>query len=434
MKHSDRPPSDSITCPKCGERIPITETLHHQLTERARTEVKRELAAAQKNLVARENDLRARQERLAAAERDIDARVEKKLSTQKVKLSKDALEKARAEISLELKDLAADAAEKDRKLKVAEANELQLRKEKRDLEQEKKSLDLEVARRIGDECGRVREEALTDAAEQHRLKDKEKDHKLTEASRIIEELTRKLQQGSQQIQGEVLELELENVLRDSCRSDEILPVPKGVRGADILQKVNNRSGVCCGLIIWEAKHTKNWNDGWIPKLKDDQQQARADIAVLVTDVLPDEIKNFGKIEGVWITVPKYLPGLVAALRTILEEVAQTKRAVASKNETVEMLFNYLTGPDFTNRIEAIMRSFIGMKQDLDEEKRVTTRRWAKREKQLDLVIMNTSGMYGDLQGMIGTSLKPIPSLDAGEPDSAEETGVALAAEGEDIPL
>jgi hypothetical protein len=246
-----------------------------------------------------------------------------------------------------------------------------------------------------------------------------------------------LQQGSQQTQGEVLELELEDILRDCCRSDEILPVPKGVRGADVLQRVNNRAGVSCGAVIWEAKHTKNWSDGWISKLKDDQQQARADIAVLVTDVLPEEIKNFGRREGVWVTVPKHVPGLVAALRTILEEVAQAKRAVASKNETVETLFNYLTGPDFTNRVEAIMRGFIGMQEDLDEEKRVTNRRWAKREKQLDLVLMNTSGMYGDLQGLLGNSLKPIPALEAGE-SSADEVGdlldIAAQAEQDDIPF
>lgn len=434
MKDSTKALSDNIKCPKCGELIPITETLHHQLTEQARAEMKRELAGEQKVLLSREKELQARETKVQEAEQDIEDEVAKRLATQKAKLSKDALDKARTEVSLELKDLSAAALEKDRKLKTAEANELQLRKDNRDLETAKKNLDLEVARRIDAERESIREEAAGQAADRHRLKDAEKDQKLKDALRINEELNRKLQQGSQQTQGEVLELELEDILRDCCRADEILPVPKGVRGADVLQKVNNKAGVCCGAIIWEAKHTKSWSDGSIPKLKDDQQQARADIAVLVTDALPEDIKNFGKREGMWITSPKYLPGLVAALRTVLEDVAQAKRAVASKNETVETLFNYLTGPDFTNRVEAIMRSFIGMKEDLDEEKRVTTRRWAKREKQLDLVIGNTSGMYGDLQGLMGSSLKPIPALDSGDPDPAEQTDFTLAAEGEDIPL
>jgi hypothetical protein len=331
-----------------------------------------------------------------------------------------------------LKDLAAEAEEKDRKLKAAEANELQLRKEKRHLETAKKNLDLEVARKIDAERERIREEVASESAERHRLKDAEKDLKLRDALKMNEELNRKLQQGSQQIQGEVLELELEDVLRDCCRLDEILPVPKGVSGADVLQKVTTRSGVCCGLIIWEAKHTKNWSDGWISKLKEDQQRARADIAVLVTDVLPKEVEYFGKKDNVWITIPKYVPNLVATLRVILEEVAQTKRAVASKNETVEALFNYLTGPDFANRVEAIMRGFIGMKEELDEEKRVTSRRWAKREKQLELVLGNTSGMYGDLQGLIGTSLKPIAALEAADSDHpGEEVGLTIAAQADE---
>lgn len=425
MKNS----SDGIKCPKCGEIIPITETLHHQFTEQARTEVKRELASAQKALTIRENELQARASKLQNTEKEIDDRVAKRLSAEKAKLSKDALEKARLEVSVEVKDLKEESAEKERSLKEAQGNELQLRKEKRDLEKGRESLELDVTRKIDAQRRSIREEALTYAAEEHRLKDKEKDHKLEVASKAIEDLTRKLQQGSQQTQGEVLELELEDVLRDCCHSDEILPVPKGVRGADVLQKVISKSGLCCGQIIWEAKHTKSWSDGWISKLKDDQQQARADIAVLVTDVLPKGTECFGKKEGVWITAPKYLPGLVAALRTTLEEVAQAKRAVASKNETVETLFNYLTGPDFSNRVEAIMRGFIGMREDLEEEKRVTTRRWAKREKQLDLVSMNTSGMYGDLQGLMGTSLKPIAALEAGESDSAE--GLTIAAQGED---
>ena len=429
MKSCDGMSSDSVKCPKCGEVIPITETLHEQITEEARVRVKHELADEQKALLAREQELQSREAKMAEAEQEIEDRVTKKLASQKAKLSKEALEKAREEVSLEVKSLEEDAAENERKLEAAAANELQLRKEKRDLESAKKTLELDVARKVDAEREGIRQEATELAAEQHRMKDAEKDQKLKDALRINEDLTRKLQQGSQQTQGEVLELELEGVLRDCCRSDDVLPVPKGVRGADVLQKVTNRFGVGCGLIIWEAKHTKNWSDGWISKLKDDQQRARADIAVLVTDVLPAEIDHFGKRDGVWITSPRYVPGLVAALRMGIEDVAQTKRAVASKNETVEALFNYLTGADFANRVEAIMRGFIELRAGLDEEKRVTARHWAKREKQLDLVIANTSGMYGDLQGLVGPSLKPIPALDSGE--LADGPGLALAAEAED---
>jgi hypothetical protein len=431
MKTPDKNPIDSIKCPKCGEVIPITQTLQHQLTEQARAEVKQELAGEQKTLVAREKEIQAREGKLQDAEREIDNRVAKQLALQKQRMDKEALDKARAEVAVELKDLSADAAEKGRRIQEAEKKELQLRREKRELEAAKESLELEVARRLDAERQQIRDEALTAADEQHRLKDAEKDQKLKDALRMNEELTRKLQQGSQQTQGEVLELELEDLLRDTCPLDEILPVPKGVRGADVLQKVKNRTGLACGLILWEAKHTKNWSDAWITKLKDDQLAARADIAVLVTDILPRDIDDFGVKDGVWVTTPHHAPGLVAALRQTLSEVARAKRAVAGKNEAVEALFNYLTGPEFRQRVEAIVRAFATLNEDLEEEKRVTNRRWAKRQKQIEQVLVNTSGMYGDLQGLIGSSLGPIPALESGEEDPSDKgEGLTLAAEAE----
>lgn len=507
MESLDRASGDNITCPKCGEMIPITETIQHQLTERTRAEMKREMADEQKTLVAREKDLQAKEASLAEAERDIDAQVarrlaaeqkslaarEKELQAQAAKLEeasldidaqvarklaterkilfakekdlqaktaslaesersideqvsrklsiersallddarKHALDKAREEFSLRMDDLEADAAEKDRKLQEAQKKELELRKERRELEAAKQSQELDLVRQLDAEREGIRQEAMALAAQEHHLKDAEKDKKISDALRTNEELNRKLQQGSQQTQGEVLELELEQVLRDCCRFDEILPVPKGVRGADVLQKVNNRLG-CCGLIIWEAKHTKNWSDGWIAKLKEDQQSAHADVAVLVTDVLPKEIDHFGRQDSVWVTSPRYVPGLVAVLRPWIEEVEKTKRAAAGKNETVEALFNYITGPDFANHVEGIMRGFIGMRETLEEEKRTTRRRWAKREKQLDRCVADTIGMHGDFQGLLGTSLHPILALDSGDGDSAEQVGLAFAAEAEDV--
>jgi hypothetical protein len=432
LQSLDGTSGDNIKCPKCGEIIPITETIQRQLTDRTRAEINREMADERKTLVAKEKDLQAKAASLAEAERNIDESVAKKLSLERSVFRKDALDKAREEFSLQVDDLQADAAEKDRKLHEAQKKEVQLRKETRELQAAKQSFDLDVARQVDAEREGIRQDAMTQAAQEHHLKDAEKDKKISDFLKINEELNRKLQQGSQQTQGEVLELELEQVLRDCCRLDEILPVPKGVRGADVLQKVITRLGGCCGLIIWEAKHTKNWSDGWIAKLKEDQQSAHADVAVLVTDVLPKEIDHFGRQDSVWVTSPRYVPGLVAVLRPWIEEVAKTKRAAAGKNETVEALFNYITGPDFANHVEGIMRGFIGMRGTLEEEKRATTRRWAKREKQLDRAVADTIGMHGDFQGLLGTSLQPILALDSGDGDSAAQGGLALAAEAEDV--
>jgi len=432
LESLDRGSGDNIKCPKCGEIIPITETIQHQLTERTRAEINREMADEQRLLVAREKELQAQAAKLAESERSIDEQVARKLSIERSALRKDVLDKTREEFSLQMDDLKADAAEKDRKLQEAQKKEVQLRKETRELETAKQSLELDVLREIDTQREGIRQRTLAQAAEEHRLKDAEKDKRLSDALKKNEDLTRTLQQGSQQTQGEVLELELEAVLRDCCRFDEILPVPKGVRGADVLQIVKNRLGACCGKIIWEAKHTKNWSDGWIAKLKEDQQSAHAEVAVLVTDVLPKEIDHFGRQDNVWVTSPRYVPGLAAVLRPWMEEVAKTKRAAAGKNETVEALFNYITGPDFANHVEGIMRGFIGMRGTLEEEKRTTARRWAKREKQLDRAVADTIGMHGDFQGLLGTSLQPILALDSVDGDTAEQVGLALAAEAEDI--
>ncbi len=220
----------------------------------------------------------------------------------------------------------------------------------------------------------------------------------------------------------MLELALEELLRTSFPVDEIDPVPKGVRGADILQHVNGSLGRCCGTIIWESKRTKNWSDGWLEKLREDQRTARADVAVLVTEVLPKDLTTFGLKEGIWVTNTSSLLGLATALRQTLIQVATTKLAVAGKNEKIEVLFGYLTGAEFRQRVEAIIEAFKVMQEDLEEEKRVSQKRWAKREKQIGRVVDNTAGMYGDLQGLIGTSMQSIPSLEAaeGEEDTIQE--------------
>jgi hypothetical protein len=417
---------DSIKCPGCGELIPITETLRHQLTEQTRAELRREFAEVQNSLAAKDKDLKSRETKLLAAAENIERQVEERLAAERVCLKQAALQRAREEVAVQISDLEEAAKDKDEKLQVAQGNELLLRQEKRVLEDARRTLELDVARKIDAERDRIREDAAAETLESYRLRDAEKDRKLHEALKVNDELRRKLEQGSQQTQGEVLEVELERLLQTSCPFDEILPVRKGVTGADVLQKVRTKTGASCGSILWETKNTKNWSDAWIDKLKDDQREAKADITVLVTDGLPKEIDGFGFRDGVWIASPRNALGVMTALRQTLVEVAFAKAATAGKNQTVEALFAYLTGPEFRHRVEAIVRGFIHMRTDLDEEKRIATRRWARREKQLDLIIGNTSGMYGGLQGLIGTSMQPIPALEAGEsePESQLEFGEA----------
>jgi hypothetical protein len=428
MPESSKPNRDTIRCPNCGELIPISETLHHQLSEQARAELRQELVKEQKTLAVREKQLRTREKQLLAGEEALEERVEKRVAAEKIRLAKEALQKARQEASTELKELREASAEKDRKLQEAQDKELELRKEKRQLEAAKKTMELDIARKLDEERQEIRDEAAKEFLEEHRLKDAEKDRKLQDALRVNEELRRKLEQGSQQTQGEVLELELEKLLAANCPFDEILPVPKGIRGGDILQRVRTRNGFLCGTILWETKHTKNWSDGWIQKLKDDQREAKADIAVLVSDVLPPDVDGFGSKDGIWIASHRYVIGLLVAIRNTLTEVAFAKAATASKDQTIEALFQYVTGPQFRQRVEASIRAFIKMRDDLEEEKRITQRRWSKREKQLDMIIGNTSGMYGDLQGLLGSSMQPIAALEAGDVEGVHEAELEGEAE------
>jgi hypothetical protein len=218
----------------------------------------------------------------------------------------------------------------------------------------------------------------------------------------------------------VLELELESLIRAAFPLDQVEPVPKGVTGADVIQRVINRSGHCCGTIVWELKRTKAWSDGWIQKLKDDQRAIRADVAIIVSEVLPKDCSNFTQINGIWVTSPACSINLALALRMNLVDVAVTKLAAVGKNEKMEFIYQYISGPEFRQRVESIVEAFNEMQSDLQEERRIAERRWAKREKQLRRVIYGTSGMYGDFQGLIGSSLQAIAALS----DNASQTEIS----------
>jgi hypothetical protein len=208
-----------------------------------------------------------------------------------------------------------------------------------------------------------------------------------------------------------MEIELENVLVANFPLDQIEPVPRGKRGADILQRIHNEAAQSCGTIIWESKRTKNWNEAWVEKLRDDQREAKAEIAAILTATLPEEIQNFGYYNGVWVTNYACLVGLATALRISLLQVAENNIAASGKTQKMEVLYNYFSGPMFRQKIEGMVEPFKTMKEDLDAEKRAMGRIWAKRERQIERVINNAVSMYGDVQGIIGASLPEIESMD-----------------------
>jgi len=229
--------------------------------------------------------------------------------------------------------------------------------------------------------------------------------------RQIEDLRRKAEQGSQQLQGEAQEIELESLLRARFPRDLIEPVAKGEFGGDVLHHVLGPGGQTCGTILWECKRTKNWSDGWLAKLRDDQRSAKADVALIVSSALPRNVDTFDLVDSVWVADPRFAVPLVIALRQSLIDLAASRLAQDGQQTKMELVYAYLTGPRFRHRVEAIMEKFTDMQADLDRERKTMMRLWAKREEQLRGVLESTAGLYGDLQGIAGRAMPEIDSLD-----------------------
>ncbi|MBI5216369.1 MAG: DUF2130 domain-containing protein [Ignavibacteriae bacterium] len=389
--------NQTITCPKCGQKIEISEAFTHEVEEKLRSQFQLDLKKKEEEHLQL---LDAKQKEF----RDAFNREVSKIKTQ-------AEQKAQDSLATELKDLKEQLQEKTKQLGNAQQQELELRKRQRELEERERTLKLEVQRTLDEERNKIREEATKRAADEQHLKMAEKDKQLSDMHKQIEEMKRKIELTSQQAQGEVQELELEHVLQAAFRFDKIEPVAKGVRGADVLQEIRDEKGQSCGKIIWESKRTKAWSDGWIQKLKDDQRASKVEIAVIVTSTLPKEIERFGLVQGIWVTDFASAIGLATALRFNLIQLAYSRNSLANKNDKMDLIYNYLSGPEFKQRVETIIESFTTMQEDLNTEKRAMEKLWSKRQAQIDRVLKSTVGMYGDLQGIIGTALPEIPLLE-----------------------
>ncbi len=374
----------TIQCPTCGATIPLTEALMTQVRATVETDVKRLYEA-----------------RLHSAVEQATARA-KEQSEQDLTLLREQL------------------AEQERKTREAQAAELALRKEKAALEARARELDLEVARKVDAEKQKLEEHIRAHAAEEQALKLKEKDKQIDDLKALLEEARRKSEQGSQERQGEVLELDLETSLTRAFPQDAIRPVPKGMRGADVIQEVHDGSLRPCGSIIWETKNTKAWSPAWLAKLKDDQRAVGASVAVLVSVTLPDDIRAFGLVDGVWVASLTCSLPLAVALREQLLRVAFARQAAEGMQEKMAALYRYLSGDEFRHRVEALVETFKAMEDQLARERRAMEKLWAERAKQIERLVTNTVGMYGAIRGTIGSHLPEMPALELGALPEPEE--------------
>ena len=408
----------TIICPNCSTEIKVTESLAAPLILATRKEYEAKIAEKEADVSKREATLRDQQKEVADAKKTVDEQVVQKLNIERKSIAAEEAKKAKSAVASDLELKAKELTElqevleaRNAKLEEAQKAQADLMRQQRELDDAKRELELTVEKRVQASIAEVREKAKKEAEDGLKLKVLEKEEQISSMQNKIEELKRKAEQGSQQLQGEVMELELEDTLRSKFPLDTIEPVAKGEFGGDVIQRVVSPMGLTCGAILWESKRTKNWSDSWLAKLRGDQRAAKAEITVLISQALPKDVESFSHIDGVWVTAPQYAFPLVISLRQTLIEVANSKQSQEGQQSKMELVYDYLTGPRFRHRVEAIVEKFSDMQADLDREKKSMTRLWAKRDAQIQGVIESTVGMYGDLQGIAGRALQEIEGLE-----------------------
>ncbi len=408
---------EPIVCPQCQHKFELGEGITRQTIEKYEQDFENVLKERSQDLRKDlEQEVERKLERTYNAQLD-DLKEQLTESRQAAAAMNGRIEqvqqetkaKALADFEVEKTMLQQELSEKDGKLKALRDQEMALRQEKNELAESRRELELDLQRKLDEERKKIEEQIRNAEAERFKLKEAEYQKKIEDAQKANEDLRRKLEQGSQQLQGEVLELELESLLRNAFPLDMIEPVRKGARGADVLQTVITRTGLACGKIIWEAKRAENWSNAWIQKLKDDQQAANAEVAVLVSTTMPKQTTEpFCLVEDVWVADMLAIRPVAETLRVMLIETHKHKLIGLNKNEKMEALYHYLCSPQFAQKVRTVIDAFTTMKRDLDSEKNAMTRIWKKREQQIERVATNMMGMCGELQAIAQDSL---PQLD-----------------------
>ncbi len=430
---------NTIICNQCGIEIEINAAMQgrieQQVLESARKahaaeldKMKSEAEAMAKH--ARESAMEMARKQLAGAKELMEDQSKAELELAKQRLeqeSANAQKKQALQTEMLIKTLREDAETQKQNVEAEKLNAKELRGQLTALMQsfreEKKArenAEIEAQKKLAAEEGKIREDAVKGADEKYRLKLAEQEKQLSDTKKALEDAQRKAAQGSQQNQGEVLELDLENRLREEFPFDEIIEVKKGARGADVRQVVKNQMGVSCGILLWETKNGK-WQPAWVAKFKADIREAGASVGVIVSQEIPAEIGELKHLEGnVWVATPRLATRLAAALRVTILQVAGANKMNASKDAKMEALWQFLIGPEFRNRVEAIVENYGTLQDEIEREKRASALKWARQEKAIRGVIDNAIGMYGDLQGITNRALPVIKTLELDTGDDFEE--------------
>lgn len=406
--------NQTVTCPNCGTNFNAEEAISKKVEAELKEKFQEQLRNSNEQMRMAKEQLEKEKQLFNEKKEKENELFLKKVAAEKERLAKELKLKAEEELHGRMKALQEDQAKKQEDILKLRAKEVEMMKKIQEFGEQKAQMEVELQKQIIEATQKKEEEIQRREAEKNDLKFKEYQKQLEDQKKLIEEMKRKAEQGSMQLQGEVQELALEELLAHSFPFDQISEVGKGQRGADCIQTVRNEFGLECGKIIFESKRTKAFSPEWIDKLKQDQRNEGAEISVLVTQVLPKELDQFGFHNGIWICTFSDVKSLVHALRDGLIKVHQAIASQENKGDKMSLLYNFLTGPEFRGQVEAIVEGFTAMKTALDKEKRAMQKIWKEREKQIDKVILNTIDMYGSVKGIAGSQIGSIDGLELGE--------------------
>ena len=420
----------NIKCPNCATVFDVENVLSADVEQKLKQRYEKKLQESLSQINNDKKKLEEEQKSFEEKKRKENELFQQRLQQEKLKLESDIQQKLRKTITADyenqLRLLQQSAQENEEKLKQARQKEFEFLKKEQEIKNKEQELEIILQKKLLEERNvlmqqiRKEEESRNSLKEtEYQLKLKELEKQLEDQRKLADEMKRKAEQGSMQLQGEVQELLLEEMLRDYFPYDSIGEVGKGVEGADCIQIVRNHLGTDCVKIIFESKRTKTFNSGWIEKLKTDMRNKQADVAILVTQVYPKDMSCFGEKEGVWICSFSEVIALTTAMRHTIMRIAETKRSEENKGEKMQMLYSYLTGTEFRQQIETIVEGFLSMKNSISKERIQMEKLWKEREKQLEKVLLSTSGLYGSIKGIAGASIGNIPLLEDGTEEETE---------------
>ena len=405
----------SIQCPNCGENIDVNDILKHQLEDSIRKEFQQKAAVQAKELELKNEQFEKAKADFEAKKKQENELFAERLEREKKTAEKEISEKLKAKLEEENKDrmllMEKELSEKSEKLRELNKMTGEIAKLQREKLEMKEAIEAEAQKQLNATLVLERDKIRKQEEEKNELKIKEYQKQSDDQKKLIEEMKRKQEQGSMQLQGEVMELAIEEWLASNFPLDTIDEIKKGANGADCLQIVNTRELQNCGSIYYESKRTKAFQPSWIEKFKNDIRTKRANIGVLVTEVMPNGMERMGMRDGIWICTYEEFKGLTAVLRQSLIQVSQAVQAQENKGDKMSMLYDFLTSNEFRLQIEGIVEGFTQMQSDLDSEKRAMQRIWKQREKQIEKVVHNTLGMYGSIRGIAGNAVQTVRALE-----------------------